>query len=413
LKVYWRNDRIFYGWTILASFFVIGLLVFGIRFSFGVFFKSIESEFLLNRAGTSAVFSTYMAVGALAALAGGILIDKYGPRIVALFMGLAIGAGLVLTSFTTAYWQLFLTFGLLLAAGSGPIFSIISSTMARWFRKKRTLVLAIAQSGAGFGTVLMAPLTAFLVSALDWRTAYLIIGLGASVIIVPLSLLLKKEPGEIGVLPYGEVKSAPKTAGSVVTTAAPQDSLAQILKSKNFWLFVSVTLLFGFCVFLIITHLVPHATDIGIPATEAASILSAIGVCAIVARIVMGISADRLGRKLVTMVCALSLCAGMVWLGWARELWSLYLFSLAFGLGQGGFSPTMASLAGEIFGLQHLSTVMGIIDVAFNIGAVIGPLAGGLIFDASGSYEVAFWVGGGAALLTAVLLGSIRHEDSN
>lgn len=170
------KSKVFYGWVIVTTFFFIGVIIFGLRMSFGIFFKSIESEFMLTRAATSAIFSTYMAVGAISAIIGGWATDRYGPKIVVLLMGLSTGLGLLLTSRTGAFWQLFITYSLMLSVGS-TLFTVLSSTIARWFHRKRTFALGIAQSGGGFGQVFLAPLAALLISALDWRMSFMVLGL--------------------------------------------------------------------------------------------------------------------------------------------------------------------------------------------------------------------------------------------
>ena len=127
----------------VANFFVIGIAIFGIRMSFGVFFKSLEAEFGLTRAATSGIFSVYMALGALFAMLGGWASDRYGPKIVIFIMGLCTGFGLLLTSQTNAPWQLFISYSLLLSVGSA-LFTVLTSTISRWFYKNRTIALGIA-----------------------------------------------------------------------------------------------------------------------------------------------------------------------------------------------------------------------------------------------------------------------------
>jgi OFA family oxalate/formate antiporter-like MFS transporter len=111
--------------VVVVTFFVVGIAIWGIRFSFGVFFKAIESEFDLSRAATSAIFSVMMVFGGIFVILGGWAADRYGPRIILLFMGIFIGLGLVLTSQTGAFWQLFFTYSLFLAMGSSAIFVLV------------------------------------------------------------------------------------------------------------------------------------------------------------------------------------------------------------------------------------------------------------------------------------------------
>ena len=188
------KDRLFYGWVVVIVFFAIQAILLGTSTSFGVFFKSIAGEFDLSRATTSAVFSISMLLLCVFSVLGGLALDRYGPRIVLFFMGLFTGLSLLLTSQVNATWQLFVTYSLLMAMGSGATYVVTMSTISRWFDRKRGLAVGIAGSGGGMGLVAMAPFAAYLIYNFDWRMAYIVMGLVAWVIIIPLSRLLKKGP---------------------------------------------------------------------------------------------------------------------------------------------------------------------------------------------------------------------------
>ena len=95
------KGRLFYGWVILTVFFIIGITMAGVRLSFGVFFKSIESDFNLTRATTSSIFSVYMMFCAVFAILGGWAIDKYGPRFIFLLMSIFFGFSLIFCLYLT------------------------------------------------------------------------------------------------------------------------------------------------------------------------------------------------------------------------------------------------------------------------------------------------------------------------
>jgi len=173
---------------------------------------------------------------------------------------------------------------------------------------------------------------------------------------------------------------------------------------------MSIFFLFAFSLFLVLTHLVPHATDIGFSAAEAATVLSLAGGAAIVGRLLLGAASDRIGRKTAPIICALLHVGAMVWLLWARELWMLYLFALAYGFSWGGMGPTMAALIGDTFGLGRLGATLGVLDAGFGTGAAIGPVIGGFVFDVTGSYFVAFSLGAVVMLLSTLFIALIRRE---
>lgn len=406
------KGRLFYGWVIITAYLVIGTIGFGTRYSFGVFFKSIESTFDLSRAATSAIFSVYMIFGCIIAFLGGKALDRYGPRAVTFLMGVFIGLSLLLTSRVTSPWQLFFSYSVLLAFGTNSLYPTMMATTARWFDKKRGLAVGIAGIGVGLGPLAMSPFAAYLIANFDWRMAYIVMGLIAVLLIVPLSLLLKKDPSEIGVLPDGASptsaeKPVPNSKSSVQGEGF---SLTEAFRTWSFWLLAVSWLSIAFCLWLVSTHIVPHATDIGISQASAATVLALSGGMGIPGRMIIGILSDRIGRKASAVICSLLQAAALVWLIWAQELWTFYLFALVFGFGFGGVDVTTASLIGDIFGKRSLGAIMGMLTVAWGLGAAGGPIVGGLVFDITESYLIAFSAGIVAMVVTALSVALTRKE---
>jgi MFS family permease len=405
-----HKDRVFYGWVTVITLCTIGTILMGTRFSYGVFFKSIAGEFELTRAVTSGIFSISMIFGSIFAVLGGWALDRYGPRILILVMGLFTGLSLLLTSQTNSTWQLFITYSLLLSIGTSAVFVVIISTVSRWFDKKRGLAIGIANSGNGLGPLIMAPFATYLISSFDWRIAYIVIGLIALVIVIPLSKLLKKDPHEIGALPDGANSLSTDINNENINTELTSFSLLQTLKTKSFWLFLSIWFFAGFNLLLILTHIVPHATDIGHSAGEAATILSLMSGASILGRIIMGRVSDNIGRKTTIIICSLLRAGAPIWLIWAQDLWMLYLFAMVYGFAQGGLVPPVSALVGDIFGLRNIGKILGMQDIGYGIGAAIGPAIGGFIFDIRGSYSLAFLFGAVAMLLGTVSIALIKKR---
>lgn len=409
------KKKLFYGWVVLLSFLIIGIIIWGIRFSFGVFFKAIASEFALNRAETSAIFSLNIVLGGIFAFLFGWALDRYGPRVILLVMGVCTGLSMLLTSQTHSFWQLFLTYSLLMAMGGGAVFTAINSTLARWFTKKRGLVLGIGAAGSGLGPMIVAPLATFLISVFNWRTAFIVMGGIAWIIVLPLSRLLKKDPHEIGALPDGvkpnsENVHKEKRENEEGNIQMADYSLLLVLRTRSFWFLLFTWLFYGYGMFLILTHLVPHATDIGFSAAQAATVLSLVGMMAAVGRVLMGFLSDRVGRKLTAIVCALLQFGGMVWLIWSQDLWMLYLFAVVWGLGYGGLTSCTAAIISDTFTLGRIGAIFGILDIGFSVGGALGSVAGGFIFDVSGSYYLAFLIAALLMFITTFLIASVRRE---
>jgi len=407
------KNRIFYGWVIVGASLITICTLFGIRFSsFGIFFKSLQAEFEAGRAITSSIFSANMVFAAIFGIVTGWALDRYGPRLVVALMGLFAGLSLIITSYTTSMWQLYLSYSLLLSMGTAGTVVVLVSVVSRWFDKKRGIAIGIATSGTGLGSLIMAPLAAHLISNYGWRTSYLVLGLAAGIIVFSLAMLLRRQPGEIGEQPDGISSSSTKAE----LTDVEEDSqlaghtLKQAIVTRSFWLILGIWAFFAICLSLIITHIVPHATDLGISTIEAATIISLIGIIQIIARLSVGRISDFVGRKLPGVTCSFIGAAALIWLFWASELWMFYLFAVIFGIAYGGLGVVQLALVSDIFGRRHLGTIMGVLEVGFSGGSGIGAFIGGLIFDVTGSYSVAFAIGAVTILLISLFIALTRRE---
>jgi MFS family permease len=406
------NGKLFYGWVVVISTLLISTVLYGISGSYGFFFKSIAVEFGMTRATTSAIASANRILAGVISLGAGYALDKYGPRKVIFFMGLFTGLSLLLTSQTQSPWQLFIAYSLLLSFGIGAVFVVSTAAVSRWFDRKRGLALGISGAGAGLGMVMMAPLATFLIVNFDWRTAYIVIGLIAWAVILPLSGLLKGEPSDVGASIDGRKSDSIEKKGNEQHTRRNPGSLWETFSSRSFWFVCLIWAFFGFCLFFLFTHLVPHMLDRGFSPGEAASVASVMGVAAIAGRILMGVASDRLGRKKVAASGAFLQFAAMLWMLWVQELWMFYLFAIVYGFAYSGFASSMAALISDVFGLSRIGTIFGALEVSFGIGAALGPFIGGLVFDLNGSYYTAFMIIALSMFLATLLVSFIEKTQS-
>ncbi|MFC2007050.1 MFS transporter [Chloroflexota bacterium] len=409
------REKLSYSWVVVFTLAIATTILNGIRQTFGVFFKSIESEFSLTRATTSAVFSASMLINAGVAILAGWASDRYGPRTVIFLMGLITGLGLLLTSQTNAAWQLFITYSLLLSLGTGAIFIVAVSTVSKWFTERRGRAMGIIASAVGLGVIVFAPLATVLISYFDWRIAFIIIGVIAWFIVVPLSTLLRRTPGENGTLPDETIPGSIDTERKRIESEEDNIqsaglSVIQALGTRNFWYILSIWVFQGFTVRLIMTHIVPHATDIGIPAVQAATILSVQGGAQIIGGMLMGFVCDRIGSKMSVIISALLRTSALAWLIFAQDLWTFYLFALVSGFSLGGLATSMIVLIGNAFGLRRIGSIMGMLAIGHAVGSAIGPAIGGLVFDITNSYFSAFLSAAVAMSLVAILAFLTRRE---
>jgi MFS transporter, OFA family, oxalate/formate antiporter len=381
---------IYYGWIVLGACLIIGTLSAGIRFSFGVFFKSIEADFGLNRAETSGVMSFYMLICCIASLLGGWVLDRYGPRKLLTLCGLFTVVGLVLSGLVNSLWQLYLTYSLLMAIGTGSINSVLMATTSRWFPHKRGLTMGIVSSSTSIGMMVVAPVASLLISAWGWQTAYLIMGLASAILWIPGSLIVRSESASTSHrLQPSEV--AEKADGKQSRYQEPVGlSFVQAIKTRNYWFFFGVWSCGGFSIFNMLTHVVPRAQDVGLTSTQAAFVISIIGGTSLAARVVIGKIADFGGRKQISAICTLIMSAGMLGMVWASSPWMFNIYALVWGIGFGGVVPATNAFLVEIFGTRHIGIILGSLDTGFALGSALGPAFAGYMFDTTGSYVSAF-----------------------
>jgi len=243
-----KRFNIFYGWYIVAAGTLLMATCFGISYSFSVYFSSLQSEFSWNRATTSGAYSLYLLLVGFFSILCGRAVDHYGPKPVVLVMGIITGLSLISTARVNALWQLYFTYSVLLAAGTGGMYIIAMSTASRWFYRKRATAMGILGAGASLGTVVMAPVSAWLIATYQWRTAYMLTGILAWILLIPGALVLKHDPGEIGAGPDGDPRSSatPGVARKSVATSLPE-----AIKSRSFWYLNLLWFWFSFCLYMV------------------------------------------------------------------------------------------------------------------------------------------------------------------
>jgi len=383
-----RKPKFFYGYIVVLAGFLILAVMWGVMQSFGVFLKPMSAEFGWARAEISGAYSMSMFTLGLLFMVTGRLNDRFGPRIMLTTCGFSLGLGYLLMSQINAVWQLYLFYGVFLAIGNSGGLVPLSSTIARWFVKKRGLMTAIVQSGIGAGAMIGPPVANQLISNYGWRTSYLIMGIVALALIMVAAQFLRRDPTQKGLFPYGTVEAETETLNS----KAKGTSLSQATPTRQFWILGFMYLCFGFGIAAIMVHIVPHATDLGIPPLTAATVLTIIGGLNIVGRIGVGSASDRIGKRPSLIISFILLTIAFCWLLVTKELWMFRLFAVILGISFGAGAVLMSPAVAELFGLKEHGAILGTITFGLAIGNAAGPVVTGYIFDITNSYYMAFLI---------------------
>jgi OFA family oxalate/formate antiporter-like MFS transporter len=400
VKVNLRVSGVYQGWVIVIALFSIWTVVFGIQYSFGIFFKSLQDALGCSRGVISWAMTIHLLVFALTMVPAGWAIDRFNNRMVYSLAAFGVGLPLALCSLVSEPWHLYVLYGLL-GVGIGICGPSIFTVITRWFTEKRGLALGLASSGAGFGALVVAPLTNALITSYGWRNTFVILGL-ASVILLFLCAQCIKNPPE---------RAADKT-GSVAGTSGDSDqarhpnklhemTFRQAIRTREIMFIIAGSAAAQITSRLIVVHIAPHATDIGISTFVAAMALATIGFGSFLGRIVMGFIQDRIGPQHSMIICLTTMGICLFALPFVTSDVAFLVFAILFGLAYGGDVPQVPALTVQCFGVASMSVIYALIAGAVNIVSALGPVAAGYIFDVTDSYTIAF-LGAGVVLFMGV-----------
>ena len=398
----------FYGYFVVGASLLIMSIMWGGYYAFGVFFKPVLDEFGWTRAMISGAFSLASIVNGLLTVAVGGLTDKYGPRMVMTVCGLLLGLGFILMSQVSDVFQLYLFYGILVGAGMSGSFVPLTSTVARWFFKRRGLMTGIVAAGSGIGALIGPPVASRLIFIYGWRMSYVILG-GITLLTVVLSTqLIKRDPKQVGQFPYGE-----NEIGEVgLNLRVEEFSLKEAVRVPQFWIFSATGFCYGYCVFSIMVHITPHAIESGISAVRAANILATIGGFSILGKVLLGRAGDIIGNRRTLILGFILMSIALICLAPAKMAWMPFLIAGIFGFAYGGIAVSHSPLLAELFGLRSHALIFGVFAISVSLGRATGPLLTGYLFDVTNSYQMAFLVCA-VISLTGILFAAFLRQSGH
>jgi predicted MFS family arabinose efflux permease len=287
--------------------------------------------------------------------------------------------------------------------GSGFLVPMVS-TVTRWFVKKRGMMTSIVISSLGTCEIIMPPLARWLIATYGWRDSYIILGITLVVIIATGAQFIKRDPSQMGMLPYGSDEAKEEHTRMQVTGL----DLQQALRTKEIWILAAVMLCYFFSQSFVATHIVILATGLGISRTSAANIMVLIGGMYIVSLNIAGNIVNKIGKRWEIAAGFLLQAIALFSFFLSKDTWMLYLSAIILGLGRGTAMAPMPLLIADIYGLKSFGVIQGIIFFGATAGHIIGPVLTGYIFDTTGSYSIALLSCLGVAILAIVLISLVR-----
>lgn len=368
----------------VVLFCIVGLALWGLPF----YYDFMVQQFGWTRAQvTSGNALSKLVVGPVFGFIAGWIIDRLGPRRVMMAGILMAGGALVGLGWvsTLGMFYLFYFFNALGYVCGGPLPNQV--LLSRWFVKSRGKAMGFAYLGIGIGGATVPWISHALIEHFGWQSALRLLGLLIILVSLPLAFFVKELPppstADRKVNGTTEVMGAFKTLPFYLLTFGSMCSIAAVSGTQqNLKLFLSL--------------------DRHFSQGDAARVLSLVLSFSIVGRLLMGWLADRFSKKYVMLLTYLLVAAGIPLLFLAHSQGALYASAAVFGVGLGGDYMIIPLMTAEIFGLQVLGRLLGVILTAGGIAEAVSPWLSGRLRDATGNYSESCFVLVGIALLGAM-----------
>lgn len=378
----------FYGWRIVGGVFIAQMFMTGfMTYSFGLFMVPLQEAFGATRAQVNLGMTAVTLAGLLASPVIGILADKFSMRALMGAGAVIFAAGLYGQSLTTSIWQFVAVFGLSICLASlllGPLTG--STTLSRWFSRRRGRALGIAAVGTSVGGLVLPVVVGYWIASAGWREALQYLSLSVVVIVLPVVIaVIRSHPGELGLHPDGD---APDLEAS--GRAAPAIGLGQIVRHPAYW-YIGLSIGILFSVYsALMANLVAYAQGVGISLEAASALMTVIAGAGLTGKILFGMAADRMSKRLALWLAMALVFAGVLILFMEPGYVLMVVACTSIGLAAGGMLPVWGAMLAEVFGVVSYGRVMGLMNPLITMLVMPGFVITGYLFDRTGSYQSAF-----------------------
>jgi len=385
----------------------------GLRSSFGVYIKPMEAEFGWGRGALSGVAAvSLLLLGAVGPFVGR-LADRWGPRRVVVFSLLLLGLGAFGACRAQGLAQIYLTIGLLMAVGAGGLSIATGSTVAaRWFEQRRGVAIGLAAGGMSAGQLVVIPLAMSLTLSYGWRTSYFWLAVGLLVLMIPIALLLvRNDPAELGLRPYGATGTASAAASAAALEKSQRVAALEAMRMPQFWLLMATFFVCGYTSNgMVLTHFMPHALEHNFSELQASIALAVMGAMNVLGTIASGWICDRFGRRGPLAFFYFFRGVSLLFLLYVWNAPSLHVWAAIFGLNYISTVPPTTTLTANIFGRYSVGELSGWIYLSHQVGSALGAALAGWIYEWTGGYEIAFVTAAVLGFVAAGLALAIREE---
>jgi len=403
---------LFYGWKLVGLTLLITALAGGpVWNGVGVWVKALEMHFGWSRTQLTGAFSLAQLEGSLIGPLMGYLIDKIGPRRM-VFIGFSItGLGFILFSQTTHITTFYISYALIMLGTAAGTWLPMMAVINRWFNRMKGRAMAVAGEGSFLGGLLLVPALAWAVNPAQhgWSATAMWIGIVFLAAGWPLSRLIRERPENYGQRPDGTPPTTPSKLfdepSNAVTNSddGPEFTARQAIRTSAFWYITFGHALSSMLIATLTVHMVPMLTDQGLSLQTAAYVWSILMAVGAIFQLIGGYVGDRIPINLALFGFTAVQTVGFLTAAFVDSLSIAIVFAILYGAGFGGRVPLTTAIRGDYFGKEAFATITGISMAPLYMFMLIAPLFAAAMFDARGSYTLAFLILGGIGSLSGVL----------
>ena len=390
-------------WLVLGTLFLAaGVNVGSSNYAFGLFVEPLESTFGWSRTAISASLS-FTAVGALASPIIGRLMDRHGARPVLVVSLALMGISFLIRPAMTELWHWYGLSFLQFIGISGITALPAGRLIAIWFPASQGRIMGITVAGINVGGITIPFIVNVALGASGWQAAYVAMGIIAVSLAALALLFVREHPPELQDGSSGQSQEAGSSLSGLPLSAAT--------RTRSFYAIVGALALGNFGHAGVFPQLIPHFTELGVPATWAAITVTVMAVAGLISKPTFGYLSERMTARRAMMLTLSGQCVGSVLLVISPAF--AWVGLPIFGVSMGAHSALMPLLVQESFGPRYFGSIMGTVTIFTLVPFGLAPLIAGRTFDVTQSYTLAYL--GFAALFVIAAAGltqmRIRDED--
>ena len=403
---YWH-----YAWVIVTIIALMQMVGSSIRMAFGVFIYPLSEEFGWSQGSITLAYALSSIVTAMVSPLAGSLGDRFGARKSMMLGCTMFIGGMLLIGVVNQIWQFYLTFGVLLGVAQAIFLVPLIPSAMTWFRRHLGVGMGFLMAAWGLGPALTAPLMGLMIQQLGWRDTFWVTAAGSAVIMALLILKYSNRPEDRGLEPYGALLGDPPATRRSRSVDRVKLFTKFMRHTKAYWNLSSIHFLGCVGHAVILVYIVPIAMDEGVSVVVAAGLLTVLSGVSIGTRLATPVLSDYIGPKTVMAVAYVLQGIPVVMLFWTHDVWLFYVFAAVFGIGYGGEAGGFPILNRRYYGQAPVGSAHGFQMLGAGLGMAVGGWIGGIVYDFTGTYNIALVISVIASIMGAVSIVLLERTD--